>query len=69
MRRELPMASFGKVLRRDRHTTAPNGALLPPTERSGGVPKSDHRRDNEVIASDGRAEAECEKRIPHGKFR
>ena len=30
------------------------GALLPPTEWSGGAPKSDHRRDSEVIAGDGR---------------
>ena len=39
-------------MRRVRHTTARNDALLPPTERSGGASKSDHR-DNEVIAGDG----------------
>ena len=36
------------------HAAALNGTLLPPVEQGGGMPKSDHHRDNKVIADDGR---------------
>ena len=53
-RQRILLGDLQKVLQRAPHTVGPNGALLPPAERGGGAPKSDHRRDDKVIADDER---------------